>query len=127
MKQDTVSAQKAIILQAQAQALEAGLGACYDQGLADAPPAGVGFTQADIDAAVAAAQAVDAQALAAAQAQAQSDIAAVQSALDAMTSKEQLEEGAVADVKASILQVQASFDAIKALLVPEVPALPTGV
>lgn len=119
-KTEVVAAQLSAVQSAQTQALSDGLGACYDAGLADAAPATTGLTQADVDAAVAAAQSVDAKALADAQAQAASDLAAVQSALEAMTAKEQLEEEAVAAVNASIAQVQASFDAIKALFAPKV-------
>ncbi len=135
MKQDTVQAQKAILLAAQDSALEAGLGACYDQGAVDQKASDGTLTQADIDAAVAQAlaeakiasdaalaelAATDAQTLAAEHEKAVADLAAVQTALDAMTAKEQLEEAAVADVQSSILKVQAAFDAIKALLLPPV-------
>lgn len=74
--------------------------------------------QSDFDAKVAS----DAQAMSDAQAKAASDLAAAQKALADMTAKEQLEEQAVADVKAKIDQVQASFDAIRAIFVP--PAAP---
>jgi hypothetical protein len=102
-KTDVVMAQKAAVLAAQDAALEAGLGACYDQGLADAGtvPAG-GFTQADIEAAVTAAKAADAEAMRAA-------VSEIQTQLDTMTAKEQMEEQAVA-------VLQQKLDAIKALL-----------
>lgn len=132
-KADVVAAQLQAVQSAEAQAVSDGLSACYDQGVADQLAAGGGsgqFSQSDIDAAVKAAVdplnaeiASDAQALSDAQAKASSDLAAVQASLDAMTQKEQLEEQAVADVAAKIAQVQASFDAIKALLAPApVPA-----
>lgn len=91
------------------------LGVSFDNGSASG--AG-GFSQADIDKAVAQAQALDAQALKDAQDKATADLAAVQSALDAMTAKEGIEEKAVAKVNDSVEQLQASLDAIKALLSP---------
>jgi len=48
-------------------------------------------------------------------------LAEVNQALVDMTAKEQLEEQAVADVKAKIDQVQESFDKIKAILFPVAP------
>ncbi len=63
----------------------------------------------------------DDQALADLHTQSDSQLAAVNQALVDMTAKEQLEELAVADVKAKIDAVQASFDAIKAILFPPVP------
>lgn len=123
MKSEIVDAAVVSIQAAELQGLKDGLNSVFDAGVAEAGsvPSG-GFTQADIDAAVAKAvsdaQALDAQALADAQAKAALDVAALQVALDAMTAKEQLEEVAVADVQKSILSVQAAFDAIKALLVP---------
>lgn len=128
-KADVVAAQLQAIQSAEVQALTAGLGACYDQGMADAGGQPGTFTQADIDKAVKAATdplnaqiASDAQALSDAQAKAASDLAAVQASLTAMTQKEQLEENAVAALQASIVQVQQSLDAIKAIVLPAPPA-----
>lgn len=102
-KAEVVQAQMIAIQAAESAALQAGLEACYDQGVADAgAPAPVGFTQADIDAAVVAAKAADAEALSAA-------VAAVQSHLDDMTAKELASEQSVA-------VLQAKLDQIKALL-----------
>lgn len=125
-KVDVVAAQKAAYLAAQDAVIETALEATYDAAVADQPVStGTGgFTQADIDAAVLAAQGVDAQALADAQAKALADIGAVQQALTDMTAKEQMEESAVAAVQQSVLAVQASFDAIKALLLPATPVAP---
>ncbi len=96
------------------------LGGAFDAGLSNGTP--VGFTQADIDAAVAAAQAVDAQVLSDAQAASAASVAAVQLALDEMTAKEQLEEVAVADVQAKVTALKASMDAFLALFpIPVVP------
>lgn len=104
-KAEVVQAQMTAIQAAESAALQAGLEACYDQGVADAgvpaPVAGA-FTQGDIDAAVAAAKAADAQAMSDA-------VAAVQAQLDAETAKD------AADV-AALAAVQAKLDQIKALL-----------
>lgn len=102
-KVEVVSAQKAAVLAGQDAALELGLGACYDQGLIDAgAPAPVGFSQEEMDAAVAVAKAADAEALNAA-------VAEVQGHLDAMVEKDN------ADV-AALAALQAKLDQIKALL-----------
>ncbi len=122
-KEEVVAAQLAAIQSAQTQALVDGLGAVYDQAALDQKAADGTLSQADVDAAVAAAQAVDAQALADATAQFNSDLAAVQTALDDMTAKEAMEEEAVKAVQASIDSVQASFDAIRALF-PAAPVTP---
>jgi hypothetical protein len=53
-KADVVAAQKAAVLAGQDAALEAGLEAAYDGGAADQKESDGSFTQADIDAAVAA-------------------------------------------------------------------------
>jgi hypothetical protein len=95
-KVDVVSAQLTAIQTGETQVLTAALGACYDAG--EAAGTGPGFTQADIDAAVKAAT----DPLNAA-------VASAQSALTDMTTKEQLEETAVA-------ALQKTIDAIKALL-----------
>jgi hypothetical protein len=131
-KADLSSSIKASIIQGQDAALQAGLESMYDgafaEGVASVPPADAD-EQTKIDAAVQAQKdadqvvidglnaqiSKDAQDLSDAQAKALSDLAALQVALDAMTQKEQLEEQAVADVKAKIDSVQASFDAIRAL------------
>lgn len=122
-KEDVVATQKAAILSGQDAALESGLGAAFDAGEADGN--GPGFTQADIDAAVAAAVdplnaqiAADALALSDAQAAADASLAAVNQALADMTAKEQLEEQAVMALQSSVAAVQVSLDAIKALVLP---------
>lgn len=61
----------------------------------------------------------DAQDLLDLHAKADADLAAARQELADMTAKEQLEESAVADVKTKIDSVQASFDAIRALLSPQ--------
>lgn len=147
-KLDVVAAQKAAVLSGQDAALEGGLGACYDQGSADGvasvPASEGGFSQEQLNAAVASAlaaaqagsdqaladqkaasdaafaadEAEDEKALVALQASMQEKLDALNAELVAMTAKEQIQELAVAAVKASILEVQAAFDAIKAILLP---------
>lgn len=118
-KEDVVAAGVLAVQAAEEQALKDQLGIAYDAGALDQKAADGTLSQADLDAAVAqavaAVQSVDAQALAEAQANAQGDLSLVQSALDAMTAKEQLEEKVVSDLNDAIQAVQASFDAIKAL------------
>jgi hypothetical protein len=123
-KADVVAAQLAVIQAAEVQAISEGLGACYDQGVADQVPSG-GASQADIDAAVKAATdplneqvASLQQSLTDAQAKAASDLAGAQQALTDMTAKEQLEEQAVAALQSAITQVQTSLDAIKSIVLP---------
>ncbi len=124
-KTDVIAAAVAAIQSGEAQVLNDQLGSVFDSGLASAPVgSGGGFTQADIDAAVAAAQGVDAAALAAAQADFTAKMATLQTSLDAMTAKEQMEETAVAGLQTAIASVQASFDAIKAILLPAPPVMP---
>lgn len=135
-KEDVVAAGVVAVQAADAQALVDQLGIAYDAGALDQKASDGTLSQGDVDAAVSAAlasakvesdavlaadQAVDAEALAAAHAEADAKLAEVQTALDALTAKEQLEEAAVADVGAKILSVQAAFDAIKAILVPVIP------
>lgn len=125
MKSDAVANAVTAIQAGELQVLNDQLGLVYDAGLAETGGTGGGgtgtFTQSDIDAAVAAAQSIDTQALADAQAAFDTKFAQVQTDLDAMTTKEGLEEKSVKDVQASIDSVQAAFDAIKALF-PTLPA-----
>lgn len=127
-KEDVVAAQYQAIQDGEAELVKGALGACYDQGVADQAAAGgsgAGFSQADIDAAVAKAvsdaQAVDAQALSDAQASAAASLAAVQQSLVDMTAKEQLEEQAVAQFQGSLASLQGALDQFKALI-PQVPS-----
>lgn len=124
-KSDVVAAQLQAILSAETQAISDGLSACYDQGAIDQKASDGTLTQADLDAAIKAATdplnaqiAADAKALSDAQAKAASDLADVQKSLVEMTAKEKLEEQAVSALQSSIGQVQASLDAIKAIVLP---------
>ena len=127
-KTDIVSSQKAAILSGQDAALQAGLEAVYDLAAQEQKASDGTLTQGDLDAAIKAAtdplnaQIVQDQAdLVAAHADADAKLAAVQSALEAMTSKEQLEEKVVSDLQSSVAQVQAALDAIKAIVIPTLP------
>lgn len=122
-KQEAVAAMVAAVQAAQLQALTDAGNTLYDQAAADQKASDGSFTQADINAAVSAAQGVDAKALADSQAQAAAALAAVQQQLVAMTAKEQAEENVVIGLQSSVSQVQAALDAIKALIFPApVPA-----
>lgn len=129
-KQDVVTAGVSAFQTAEAQMLNDQLGAFYDSVVADVGTGtgtGGGFTQADIDAAVVAAQAIDAQALADAQAKAVSDLAVVQGQLEEMTTKELNEEQVVKGLQDSVAAVQSSLDTIKSIIfpAPPVPVEPT--
>lgn len=117
-KADVVAAAVSAIQQNQAQALIDGLGSVYDQGGLDQKASDGTFTQADIDSAVAAAQAVDAQALSDAQAKASSDLAAVQDQLSALSSKEAGESATLVSLQSSVAAAQASLAAVLAVLNP---------
>lgn len=118
-KSDVVAAQKAALIAANDAALDAALGACFDSGEQDGN--GPGFTQADIDSAVASAVqplndkiAQDASDLAAAVQVGNDALAALQVKLDAsgvaladMTAKELSEEGVVQGLKDAVAAFQA--------------------
>lgn len=128
-KADVVAAQLALVQAAEVQALTDSLGACFDSGEADGN--GPGFTQADIDAAVASAVAPlnaqvaqDATDLAAAHADADAKLAALQASLDDMTAKDLVDASAVQGFNDKVAALQGALDAIKALLLPVVPPAP---
>lgn len=89
----------------------------YDAVVADQPPAG-GFQQSDIDAAVAAAQGVDAAALAAAQAAGAAALSAAQAQLAQETQT-------LAAVQSSFAQLQAALAQFQSLF-PAAPAVPSA-
>jgi hypothetical protein len=116
-KLEVIAVQKASILAAQDAALEAGLGAVYDGAVAEVgQPGAIGFTQADIDAAVAKTQADDAAALAAAHAEADAKLAELQTAFDTLNAKEVTEEADLANATTALAAMQGTLDAIKQLL-----------
>jgi hypothetical protein len=121
-KSDVVQAQLAAIQQAQIDAIVAGLGAAYDAGMADVAPAQPGFTQADLDKAVADAKAADAQVLADAQAKAVADMAALQGQFDSLSSKEAGENKIIVGLQGSIATLQSSLQALAALIPAPAPA-----
>lgn len=120
LKEDSVAARLLAMQAGELQAQTDALSGAFDDGVASMGTGG-GFTQADIDAAVQAAQAIDAQALADAQAAAQAALDAVTAQLTDMTAKELNEEKVVTDLQTSVASVQAAFDAIKAVLFPVIP------
>lgn len=122
-KTDVVSAGIAAIQSAETQALSDQLGIAYDAGATDQKASDGTFTQADIDAAVTAAQAVDAQALAAAQATSDAAQAAIQAQLTALSTKEAPEAAAIAGLQASVAAAQVALAAIVALF--PTPVVPT--
>lgn len=136
-KVDVVQAGVQSVQAAEAQALSDALGAFYDSVVADQPAAGGGFTQADIDSAVAAAQTADAATLSASQAAdaaalagalasdaaaaqtaldaSNASLASLQAALDAMTAKDTADGAALAAFQVNVAQAQANLTAIEAL------------
>lgn len=123
VKDDAVAAALVAVQAGETQVLTDQLGAVYDQG--EAQGTGPGFTQADIDAAVAAAQAVDATALQAAQADASAKLAVLQGSLDALTAKEAPEAQLIASLQSSAVSLKAALDAIDAALNPP-PVVPAS-
>lgn len=153
-KEKIVSDAVSAIQAGEAQVLNDAIGSAVDQAALEQKASDGTLTSSDLDAAVKAAtdplnasiaalqaqlagdaetltasQAADAQALADVQTKAASDIAAVQASLDAMTAKEQLEEGAVSDVSAKVAAAQqsladmtAAFQKIMSVLTPPAPA-----
>lgn len=98
------------------------VGQVFDDGVASVPAgSGGGLSQADCDAqvaaAVSAAQAVDAQALSDAQAAAAAALAALQAQFDAEVAKEQ---GVVGNLQAALKATQDSIAAVFALF-PQLP------
>lgn len=112
-KIDVVAAQKAAILAAQDLALEAGLGACYDQGLVDQAEIDAPMMGGDVTAAVQAATApllaqieqltasvaASEQALIDAKALAAEELAALQVKFDALALDEQMDQKVIDSIK----------------------------
>jgi len=95
-KADVVAAQKQAIIDGESAVIEQALGAAYDGGANDQKASDGSFTQADIDAAVAKAQADD-----------QVVLQGVQQQLSDMTAKEQSEEQQVATLQDVISKIKA--------------------
>ncbi len=96
------------------------LGLAYDGGFTDgvaSVPVGTGggFQQSDIDAAVAAAQAVDAQALSDAKAVSDAALADLQSKLDTLAAKEGQEAGVIAGLQGSLQAIKDAEAALQSL------------
>lgn len=115
-KQDVISAGVIAIQAAEAQALSDQLGLAYDAGAVDQKASDGTLTQADLDAAVSAAKAVDAQAMSDAKAASDAALADLQAKLDALSQKEGQEAGVIAGLQSSVAAVQASLAAVVALL-----------
>jgi hypothetical protein len=128
-KVDVVAAQLAAVQQGQTDVLSQALGACFDAGEADGN--GPGFTQADIDAAVAAAVAPLNDQVAALQAQDAADVqvgtdakaalADLQSKFDALSQKEGVESGIISGLQSSLATLQAIVNQLTALQPVPVP------
>jgi hypothetical protein len=121
MKADVVAAAMSAIQSGQAQVVSDQLGLVYDAGLAAAPVGG-GLSQSDVDAAVAAARAVDAQALADAQAKSDAALLDLQGKLDAMTAKDVDAEAKVKAIQDAAAAYQAAVAAVLALVPAAAPA-----
>ncbi|MES1988408.1 MAG: hypothetical protein V4440_10315 [Pseudomonadota bacterium] len=112
-KADVVAAAVAAVQQGEAQVLADQFGSVFDQ--AEAQGTGPGFTQADIDAAVASAQGIDAQALADAKAASDAAMATLQAQLDDATAKKNADESVIAGLQSSADKLQAAVDLIHSL------------
>lgn len=121
---------------AMAQAENDALGGAFDDGVAngtsddgisqqtvdDAVAAALAQAKIDSDAAVAAAQAVDAQALADAKTASDAAMADLQSKFDALKGEEDLDKKMVSDMQNSLVANKAAFDQIFALIPAPAPA-----
>lgn len=120
---DVQAAGVVAIQAADAQAISDQLGVAYDAGAADQKGSDGTFKQSDIDAAVAAAQAVDQAAAVAAKSASDAALAALQSQMTALASKEGIESGVIAGLQSSVAAVQSALAAVVALLpAPVAPA-----
>lgn len=120
-KPDSVAARLAQLQAATTQAESDAISGAYDDG-ALSVPTGTGFTQTDINNAVAAQQTADAATLSTAQAQASAALAVVQGQLNDMTAKDQADEAVIDGLQGSVNAMQTALDAIKALIPAPVPA-----
>lgn len=107
---DVQAAGLAAIQAADAQAISDNLGVAYDAGATDQKASDGTFTQADIDAAVAAQAASDNAAIVAAQA-AQANL---QASLDALSAKEAPEAALLQQISAGASALQAALSALLA-------------
>lgn len=114
-KVDVVAAGVAAIQSGQAQVLTDQLGLVYDAAALEQKASDGTLSQADVDAAVAAAQAVDAKALADAQAAGALALADLQSKMDALAAKEGQEASVIAGLQAAKDQLAAALAALSAL------------
>lgn len=124
-RQDVIDLGVAAVQAAEVDALKEQLGVAFDAGVAAQVAGGSGLSQADVDAAVAAAQAVDAQALADAVAVKDAALEDLKSQLLALAAKEGQEAGVISGLQDSVKGVQDALAAIVALLpAPQQPTVP---
>lgn len=133
-KLDVVQAQLQVIQAAEVQALTDGLGACYDQGMANAGGTPGTFTQADIDAAVSAAVGPLNDQILGLTAQDQADQASLQDAqaamsdlqskFDALAQKENVESGIIAGLQSSLSTLQDIVSQLQSIQLPGIPDAP---
>lgn len=115
-KVEAVAAMIAAVQAGQAQAMSDAGGALYDQAALDQKGIDGSFSQADIDKAVADAQAVDAKAMADAKAASDAALVDLQGKLDALAAKEGQEAGVIKGLQASKDALAAALKTISDLL-----------
>ncbi len=125
-REEVVTNGVAAIQAAEVEAISNELGKAFDSGLAEAPVGEGGISQEQVDAmiktavdkAIADDELLDIQALADAKAASDLMLADLQTKFDELAVEEELEKNTVKRIQDSLDEVQASFDAIKALLFP---------
>jgi hypothetical protein len=122
-KQEIIASQKAAFAQAQDAALTQVLGDTVDQAIAGAPQ---GFTQADIDAAVKAAQSGDQAAFDAAKAESDRAMADLQAKFDDLSKKEGVESGVIQGLEGSLSALQSAVATLAGLVPASQPAQPSS-
>lgn len=115
-KQDVLVAQLEIFGKGLEELAITVLGNCYDSGAADQKAQDGAFTQADIDAAVANAQGVDARALADEKANAEGAIADLTTKINSLTASNAKEQAVINNLKSSLQQADSSLQAVIALV-----------
>ncbi len=121
-KTDTIAAQKAALLAAQDGAIDAALGATWDQAALEQKGADGTMSQADVDAAVAAAQAVDQKAFDDAKAASDAAMTDLQAKLDAAVAAKSADETVLQGLQDAAAKFQAAADLVHSLF-PLSPAV----
>jgi hypothetical protein len=129
-KEQVLADAKVAFAQKQDEVLSQVLGDVFDKAQAEVPPSQGGFSQADIDKAVADAVAAlqakddaDVKALADAHAEADAAIADLKGQLDAAVKSKQAEDSVVQGLQAKADEIQKLIDALRGLVMPA-PAQP---